>query len=620
MPVYNGEQYLREAMDSILNQTFRNFEFLIIDDGSIDHSLEILKSYDDTRIKIEENGKNLGLIATLNKGLRMARGEYVARMDCDDISLPDRLEKQVEFMEVHPEIGVCGTWFKSFTDSWNAIVTHPTTSEIIKSKLFFDNFLGHPTVLMRMSAIEKYGLCYDPAHLYAEDYGLWVTCSFLFPLANLPEVLLHHRDIPSSITQSNRLRQIATVMEININNLARLGISEVDKEILALHQQIVFNSHNFTNWDSVMKANAWLLKIQAANALTQCYPEPYFSFVLAEKWNEISNWARHATDWGKIAYLQSPLSFQHLNPSHIIPSFQPSKKGVYKGGKDFPEYTIDVVIPAYNCEAFIAQTLLSVIKQTYLPQQIIVVDDGSTDKTGMIVQELAQGKDSPVPIQYIRQDNRGLSAARNTGIRASRSQYIAFLDADDLWEERKLKEQVAVFQSSGYEKLGVVYCDYSNIDRAGVLIQFPCLILDPSVRGYVLERLLSGNFIASSGSGVLVRRECFDKVGMFDEDLPNCEDWDMWIRIAEVYDFDFAHQKLVRIRRHNTNMSNDTVGMLIGKILVLNKIIASREIPPWILQNVRKELNLCKNLSHNKEEVIDFGRYMTNLLKEQIYK
>ena len=116
MPVYNGERYLREAIDSILNQTFKDFEFLIINDGSTDLSVEIIESYADKRISLAHNGQNLGLITTLNRGFDLACGEYIARMDCDDISLPDRLEKQVVFMDNHPEIGICGSWVSAISD------------------------------------------------------------------------------------------------------------------------------------------------------------------------------------------------------------------------------------------------------------------------------------------------------------------------------------------------------------------------------------------------------------------------------------------------------------------------------------------------------------------------
>ncbi len=112
MSVYNGDMYLKEAIESILNQTFTDFEFLIINDGSIDKSEKVIKSYSDKRIRYYKNSKNLGLAASLNKGVGLSKAKYLARMDGDDVSYPNRLEKQVNFMDVNPEIDVCGTWVK----------------------------------------------------------------------------------------------------------------------------------------------------------------------------------------------------------------------------------------------------------------------------------------------------------------------------------------------------------------------------------------------------------------------------------------------------------------------------------------------------------------------------
>ena len=126
MPVYNGEKYLREAIGSILNQTFNDFEFLIINDSSTDSTREIILSYDDTRIRLEDNEKNIGLTHSLNKGLRLAKGKYVARMDADDISLPDRLEKQLAVIENNTDVSIVACWIdiidknNTYIGNWHA--------------------------------------------------------------------------------------------------------------------------------------------------------------------------------------------------------------------------------------------------------------------------------------------------------------------------------------------------------------------------------------------------------------------------------------------------------------------------------------------------------------------
>lgn len=249
--------------------------------------------------------------------------------------------------------------------------------------------------------------------------------------------------------------------------------------------------------------------------------------------------------------------------------------------------SIDVVIPVYNGQKFIIQALCSVVQQTYPPAKIIVVDDGSTDKTP----ELVQNFKSNVPIEYVRKTNGGLSSARNAGISRCTSDCIAFLDADDEWYPEKLKEQIQVFKESDLQNLGVVYCKYNIIDENGdINNRYHISELDRSVRGNVFNKLLEGNKIASSGSGVLVKKECFDKAGGFDEILKACEDWDMWLRLAEHYEFDFVPTELVRIRRHHENMQRDKLHMLANRLKFYEKWLQKRSVNNMFLPNWRRQI------------------------------
>lgn len=222
MPVYNGAKYLREAIKSILGQTFKYFEFLIIDDGSTDKSLEIIKSYGDDRIKLVTI-KHAGIVGALNRGLDLAQGEYIVRMDADDISCPDRLEKQVRFMDAHPQVGVCGSCVKIFTrfKLLGYVIKLPTEPETIKSELKIHNVIQHPSVIIRKSFFDKYKLRYSEKFPHAEDYDLWVRVSKLFPLANIPEVLLYYRYRPQSVGDLHANEQLVNANKIGgTNNLS----------------------------------------------------------------------------------------------------------------------------------------------------------------------------------------------------------------------------------------------------------------------------------------------------------------------------------------------------------------------------------------------------------------
>ncbi|MDB5255057.1 MAG: glycosyl transferase family 2 [Candidatus Nomurabacteria bacterium] len=233
---------------------------------------------------------------------------------------------------------------------------------------------------------------------------------------------------------------------------------------------------------------------------------------------------------------------------------------------------VDVVIPVYNGAQFIVAALESVVRQTLRPQQIIVIDDGSTDNTNAIVS--AYAAQSSIPVRIVTKENAGLSSARNAGIRESTADYIAFLDADDLWTPTKLAQQLQLFEHTSFSRLGLVYCDYDVINTVGNPdMESHKTKLDTSIRGKVFLALLKGNKILSSGSGVLIKREVFTTIGTFDETLRYAEDWDMWLRIAKEYEVDVVPEVLVHIRRHDDNMTADNKNVFVGETTFYKKWI-----------------------------------------------
>lgn len=213
MPVYNGEPYLREAIESILAQSLTDFQFLIINDGSADGSRAIINSYHDQRIQLLENECHLGLVASLNRGLCLAQGDYIARMDCDDISLPGRLSKQVAFMAEHPEVGLCGGWIECFREK-NQVLQVPLQHEEIVRALPRYNPVFHPTVMLRTQILKSHSLYYDPEYRHVEDYELWSRMVGVTRCANLPEVLVRHRIHPAQVGRRFAAEQRANVKKL----------------------------------------------------------------------------------------------------------------------------------------------------------------------------------------------------------------------------------------------------------------------------------------------------------------------------------------------------------------------------------------------------------------------
>ena len=204
MPVFNGERFLSEAVDSILNQSFADFEFLIIDDGSSDDTATILDSYLDSRIIRIYHPINLGITTSLNEGIAQAKGMYIARMDADDISMPDRFQKQISFLDAHSEVGVLGT-FAKIIDEMGKPVEHytvPSTHGLIAWALAFGRAFAHPTVMMRAALLKKIS-GYPTNANFCEDVALWVKLIELTRFANLKEDLLIYRTHSSSISRVN---------------------------------------------------------------------------------------------------------------------------------------------------------------------------------------------------------------------------------------------------------------------------------------------------------------------------------------------------------------------------------------------------------------------------------
>lgn len=240
--------------------------------------------------------------------------------------------------------------------------------------------------------------------------------------------------------------------------------------------------------------------------------------------------------------------------------------------KNRREGRVDVVIPTYNAAAFIEDALDSVVAQGDCVARIIVIDDGSIDDTEFIVKNFQARHAAAVDISYLKQTNAGPSAARNFGLARINADFVALLDADDVWTKDKLRKQLAVFDAPEFENLGVVYCNYGLMDQNGLPIENFGFRLDHTIRGDVSERLLEANLIAGSASAVLVRKECLQKVGWFDDSLVCAEDWDLWLRLAEHYDFDFVDEELVWLRQHANNAQSNEVRMLGGELLFLNKL------------------------------------------------
>lgn len=221
MSVYNGERYLKEAIESILSQTFSDFEFVIINDGSDDNSENIIKTFDDKRIQYFPK-EHSGLINSLNFGLEKARGEFIARFDSDDVSLPNRLEKQFNFLVQNPENVLVGTHAIKINESGEntgEFIYPPISWKEIKKYSLRHNPFIHPTVMFRKDVLEKVGNYRN--FKYAEDYELWTRLIYKYPCANLPEKLLKYRIHSEQVTKKSNFKMRISGLKVRCLALFR---------------------------------------------------------------------------------------------------------------------------------------------------------------------------------------------------------------------------------------------------------------------------------------------------------------------------------------------------------------------------------------------------------------
>ena len=290
MSNYNtDESYLRASIESVLNQTYENIEFIIVDDCSNNNSVNVIESYSDKRIKLIKNPKNMGLTKSLNIAIKIANGEFIARMDADDISLSQRFEKQVEFLRSNPEYIACGTAIKIIggPEEGKIIYRNIPDIETYRIYLLFGNYpnIAHPTAMFNHSLLKKHNIEYDENFPLAQDYKMWVNCSKYAPCYNLNEVLLKYRVHNKAVSIEKQQLQKDIATQIIVEQLQSLKIS-CDDEILETHRDFMFERKEYD-----LKFKKWIKKLIAQNRVYKIYNGYKLKTILWQRWAEISYFA-----------------------------------------------------------------------------------------------------------------------------------------------------------------------------------------------------------------------------------------------------------------------------------------------------------------------------------------
>lgn len=290
MPVYNGEKYLREAIDSVLAQTYKNFELLLINDGSTDSSKDIILSYSDPRIRYIENEQNLKLIATLNKGIDLAKGDYIARMDADDVCMPNRFEIQMDYLQKHPQISLCSGWAKVINEYGKITgriknIDEPT---LLACATMFTCPIIHPAVICKSEVLKENK--YDAAAINMEDFELWHRLALQgYQLSNVPQYILNYRWHTSNIS-SQGLEAIRErknkILQKDLEEFMNKSLTEEDLD----RHLATYNLYHFGKKIAhdlcipAKQAKEWLEDLYEVNKFKLRFSKKSFAAFLFSRW------------------------------------------------------------------------------------------------------------------------------------------------------------------------------------------------------------------------------------------------------------------------------------------------------------------------------------------------
>ena len=308
MSVYNCDDYVTSAIESILNQSFRNIEFIIINDGSTDKSDEKILMFNDPRILYIKNEKNIGLIGSLNKAILISNGKYIVRMDADDISVYNRIERLVNFMDKNPDIGACSSYFE-FGLETNNIIKYPVNDEEIYLNFLTGCPFGHAPAILRKKVLIEHNLSYDTDFEHSEDSNLWVRMLNVTKLANLPEILYRVRLHPGSITQLKKDQ-----VQRSFNKSRNIHFKNICNKLGEESEMVPFPGYN-PSFDYLKGLGKKILTLIGKNKKLGKFNSTMFEKYISLLWMEIIN----KNSPYKISNLFSLLSYRLIFYSDLRP-------------------------------------------------------------------------------------------------------------------------------------------------------------------------------------------------------------------------------------------------------------------------------------------------------------
>ena len=518
MPAHNAENYIAEAIESVLEQSFNNFEFIIIDDGSTDRTALIVGSYPDPRIILLRNRHNF--IESLNLGMSQSRGKYIARMDADDRMFSNRLKIQYDIMESHSEITVCGSWMQLFNASSIGVVSQLDAGYIDYPilKLLNNMIVYHPTVMVKREFLVQNQIQYE-YYPYAEDYWLWFQIARLGGIFYTePQVLHYYRISENQVSHVFGKEQRETSLKIKYEILDFL---------------IAQNKTAYPELPAIFKN---LLELNVKGLVNSEYIISFFSSLFRKIICENNNKPQ-------INHLFSEIENRKI------------KRKIAKHS------LISVVMPVYNMEDFVSEAVESILNQSFVDFEFIIINDASTDDTKNI---LDSKKDSRI-MRINNSFREGNYRSRNKGLDICKGKYVCVMDADDISCPTRLEKQYYFMENNPqYAAAGT---DIKFFSENNFLTPFQRLRDEQKIK----VQLLQDN-VCTHPSLILRQETLYQYNIRYNEEFHYSADYYLMIDISRVGNITNIPEFLLFYRKHPkqiTSLKNEAQKMYRNQIQLM---------------------------------------------------
>ena len=586
MPLFNGKRFIRESLESIQRQTFTDWEFIIVNDfGSDDGCADVVRKYaqKDNRIILLQMDERLGIAGSLNVGLDAARGEYIARVDVDDPSEPERFEKQVAYMDAHPEVSLCSCFCISLSKNGTHLEKVACAPEELKAAMLFPNEIRHFGAMLRKSYFNEHDLQYNADYI-VEDYELWTRALIGgATFANIPEVLVTHRwgfgNI--SIAKGSKLEEEARGISARILESIGVQAGKYSPELLSGWRALPIKFAK-SNMASFLQQGYQLIEEVYKNNRSSNYCEDQaLRKILFYRWN----WIRRSCGL----------------------EFADRKYEEFQGIRTMPE--VSVVLPTFCAAYDISRAIDCVQAQTFIDWELLVVNDyGSDDGTAEIVRMYAW---SDPRIRLIQAEEKlGLADSLNLGMRQARGKYIARLDADDTSKPERFAKQIKFLET--HPEVGICGTWQHHYGMNADWVHEAAT--DPKVQKC---RLLFWCDLCHST--LMLRRDMFLDNQLFYDPDAQAEDFELWTRamdymeIANLPEVLGEYHEGIGVTSNKVQLLAEESGQITASTL---RRIFGMELPVYESYLLNGWINPISKSEKRQEELGCLRRILTSIWEE----